>query len=68
MRENACVDFDLADPDEAARALNTCTGSLQRWRSQRRGPAYVKIGGKVFYPRARLAEYVRAHTNLYETI
>lgn len=37
------------------------TSRLQRWRADRKGPAYLKIGGKVLYRLEDVREYERAH-------
>jgi hypothetical protein len=37
------------------------TSRLQRWRSDQKGPAYLKIGGKVLYRLEDLREYEKAH-------
>jgi hypothetical protein len=39
-----------------------CSASrLQRWRADRKGPAYLKIGGKVLYGLEDLRDYEKAH-------
>lgn len=37
------------------------TSRLQRWRADRKGPAYLKIGGKVLYRLEDLRDYEKAH-------
>lgn len=37
------------------------TSRLQRWRSDEKGPAYLKIGGKVLYQLEDLRKYEKAH-------
>jgi hypothetical protein len=37
------------------------TSRLQRWRADQRGPAYLKIGGKVLYRLEDLRQYEKAH-------
>ena len=37
------------------------TSRLQRWRADQKGPAYLKIGGKVLYRLEDLREYEKAH-------
>jgi len=36
------------------------TGTLANWRTQKRGPAYVKIGSRVLYPLDKLEEWEAA--------
>ena len=38
------------------------TSRLQRWRADQKGPAYLKIGGKVLYRLEDLRQYEKAHT------
>lgn len=35
------------------------TGTLANWRSQRRGPPFIKLGSKVLYPVDKLEEWER---------
>ncbi|MBY5869334.1 helix-turn-helix domain-containing protein [Rhizobium leguminosarum] len=42
---------------EVAERLRVSEVSLARWRSTRRGPAYIKSGGRVLYREADLLEY-----------
>jgi hypothetical protein len=35
------------------------TGTLANWRSQGRGPSFVKVGSKVLYPVDKLEEWER---------
>ncbi len=37
--------------NELARELGITTDTLGRWAAQRKGPAYVKAGRKIFYRR-----------------
>lgn len=37
------------------------TSRLQRWRTDEKGPAYLKIGGKVLYRLEDLRDYEKAH-------
>lgn len=32
-------------------------GTLANWRAKKRGPAYVKVGGRVVYPLDKVEEY-----------
>ena len=45
---------DLLTPEEAAALLRVTPATVGYWRKQKRGPAYVKIGRRVRYPRAAL--------------
>lgn len=37
------------------------TSRLQRWRADQKGPAYLKIGGKVLYRLEDLRDYEKTH-------
>jgi hypothetical protein len=53
------VDPDELIPDTVAAVdLHQQTGTLAAWRNQGRGPAYVKIGRRVFYRRADIASWL----------
>lgn len=36
--------------------------TLATWRSRKLGPPYVKVGGRVLYPKAGVEEYERRNT------
>ena len=52
----------LLIPNEAAAFLSVSVETLAQWRSQRRGPAYVKLGRAVRYRAHDLEEYLVEHT------
>lgn len=43
---------------EAAFALGVSAKTLANWRSNGFGPAYIKIGNRVYYPISDLKEWV----------
>ena len=45
---------------DAAAFLGLSTSTLEKMRSEGRGPRYVKLGGRVFYRRADLDAYVQS--------
>lgn len=45
--------------DEAAAELGLTMGTLDQWRSQGKGPPYLKFGGRIYYPRAEFETWVR---------
>jgi Helix-turn-helix domain len=49
---------ELITEAEAAKIIHQEQSTLPVWRAQRRGPAYFKIGRKVFYSRADLAAWI----------
>jgi len=50
----------LLRPGEVAEKLRVHPETLQVWRSQKRGPTYVKIEGQIFYPSDALDAYIKA--------
>jgi len=52
---------ELLKPREAAVVRRTTTGHLANERSRGVGPKFAKIGGRVFYPKNSLVEYIEAH-------
>ena len=49
-------------PGEAATRLGLEPGTLANWRWSGRGPMFVKLGGRVRYRLADLAEYLDRQT------
>jgi hypothetical protein len=49
---------ELVPDVRAAEILHQTAGTLATWRSQRRGPAFVKLGRRVFYRRDDLHAYI----------
>ena len=45
---------------QAASKLGLTAGTLNMWRSQRKGPAYLKIGGRILYQEADLEVWIRS--------
>lgn len=43
----------LLTPTQAAEVLGVPEGTLAQWRSQRRGPAFIKLEGRLVRYRAR---------------
>ena len=41
--------FDLQTEDEVAKQLHVSLGSLRRWRLEKRGPQFIKVGSLVRY-------------------
>jgi hypothetical protein len=52
---------ELVDAIEAARLLRQKPQTLASWRSQRRGPEYIKIGRSVLYRRANICAFLAAN-------
>lgn len=49
-------------PADAARRLGVTRGTLDNWRWAGSGPCYVKVGGRVRYRLADLADYLDSQT------
>lgn len=50
------IDDHLTE-EQAARELGVHVGTLGRWRRQRKGPAFIPIGRRIFYRREALGEW-----------
>jgi hypothetical protein len=48
---------------EAAQFLHCSVALLRRWRCERRGPRWTKVGRLVRYPRSWLEEFVEANAH-----
>jgi predicted DNA-binding transcriptional regulator AlpA len=48
----------LLTRSEAAVALGLATSTLDDWRTKRKGPVYLKIGGSVRYRREDITEFL----------
>ena len=53
------ADFDLVADEDADPIFGNSKISRGRWRSQGRGPPFIKIGRKIFYRREKLADWLR---------
>jgi predicted site-specific integrase-resolvase len=49
---------ELLTPAEVAKLLKISVKTLAQWRSQRKGPAYVKINGGVRYKHADIENWL----------
>jgi hypothetical protein len=49
----------LFDENEAAKRLSIRAWTLQHWRHIRKGPPYLKIGGRVKYRESDLDAFLR---------
>jgi excisionase family DNA binding protein len=51
----------LLTQTETAELLRLSERTLERWRVIGGGPAYVKLGKRVLYPRAELDKWIVSH-------
>jgi excisionase family DNA binding protein len=52
----------LLTPEQAAEFTGLALDTLAQWRSQRKGPPYIKLGRAVRYRADDLEKYFAAHT------
>ena len=52
----------LLSEADAARVLNISPGTLRNWRSQGRGPEFVKMGAAVRYTEPGLTSFTESRT------
>jgi len=57
-RDATLDDKELLSEVELARRLGITIRCLQQWRWQRWGPAWIKVGRLVRYPRAEVAAFL----------
>lgn len=50
--------FNLMEPDALAAELHVSEKTLAKWRSESRGPAFVKVGGKPHYNRVDVERWI----------
>jgi hypothetical protein len=48
----------LLTPQEAADWLRMKKQTLANWRCQGGGPAFLRVGSKIFYPLSKIKEYL----------
>ncbi|MDH7805520.1 MULTISPECIES: helix-turn-helix transcriptional regulator [unclassified Rhizobium] len=53
---------DLIDETEAARLIHQTPRTLTVWRGEKKGPAFVKLGRRVFYRKSDIRAFVVAQT------
>jgi hypothetical protein len=51
---------ELVPASEVARVLRQKLATLTTWRHEKRGPAYLKVGRKVFYRRSDIMLWLGA--------
>jgi len=54
------METQLLTPVEASRYLRRSVSRLNNWRSEKKGPDYLKLEGRVFYRREQLDEFLKA--------
>ena len=51
----------LLKPKEVEERFKIKVGTLANWRSQKKGPPYLKVGGRIYYTVSGLSNWLRAH-------
>ena len=51
----------LLNRKDAAAYIGLATGTLDRWRTERHGPSYIKVGGAVRYKISDLEEWLNSN-------
>lgn len=59
---------ELIPSDEAAKQLRQKPATLVAWRNQNRGPAYFRIGRRVFYAPADIARFIATQRHEPEAV
>src|SRR5438105_619220 len=55
----------LLSPEELAQNLGLSPATLADWRSQGRGPAYLKAGRRIWYPKVHVERWIQSQ--IHET-
>jgi len=55
-------DESRLDSREAAEQLGVAPYTMKSWRRKGVGPGYVKIGGRVYYTRKQINDYIKSRT------
>ena len=58
------ADFDLIPDDDADPIFLNSKITRGRWRREGGGPPFIKIGRRIFYPRAKLADWISSREAL----
>lgn len=51
----------LLRPKEVEQRFKIKVGTLANWRSQKKGPSYLKVGGRIYYPYTSLINWLKGH-------
>lgn len=63
MKEPTGVRRNCNNTQQAADILNVSPRTLEKWRTEGKGPSFCKFGSRVIYTREQLAEYQRKNTH-----
>lgn len=58
--------MDTLNETQVALVLDVSIRTLARWRAAGNGPAFVKVGNRIGYPRESLVEYVASRAKIPE--
>ena len=50
----------LLSPGDVSHHLHLSVATLADWRAQRKGPAYIKAGRRIWYPQEQIEKWLRA--------
>ena len=48
----------IYSPDQLAHMLGKTKGTLAQWRHHKKGPAFCKLGGSVYYTKEAVEKYL----------
>ena len=51
-------DLECLTEDDLTLLAGVTPGTAEAWRKRRQGPAYIRIGNRVLYPKSAVAEYL----------
>ncbi len=53
--------MEILSTEEASKYLKVSVHTLNRWRSQKKGPAFIKMGRYVKYNKDSLDSFLKSH-------
>ena len=57
-------EFDLLTSQQVADILGVKIDTVEKWRGQKRGPAFIRVGGLVRYRPSAIEFYLESQTQL----
>ena len=58
----ALIDDPIVSQTEFAKSIDHSPCTVQRWRTTGEGPAYIKLGKRVFYHRSAIQTWLHRRT------
>jgi hypothetical protein len=53
-------DLECLTEDDFILLTGVTPSTAEAWRKRKQGPSYIRVGNRVFYPKAALADYLKS--------